>query len=361
MDEAGIRRTRKAKLEDEVDALFKLPLAEFTGSRNNLAAQLKRDGRADDANLVKALAKPSVSAWAVNQLYWKHGEAFKELLAAGQRFREAQTSNSDARIADMRESLDARREALSLLSDLATVLLREAGHNPIPDTIHRITTTLEAISAYATPSDGQAPGRLSHDVDPPGFESLGSLASLASLITSVGTPKRDDHLAKVTPSQKSASTSRKAEQKAPRANEVQKIRQAEATRQRTSIPIDTQKIRQDEEARRGRIAAAKISLQDAKRSLSAAQSSAQRLEAAKKKAHAEAKEADALFRQAEKQLREAEKRFEKATAASRDMTDRAQRIAADAEEAARAVEDARRNLEKASKELEVLLHESAPK
>jgi len=159
MDE-GIGNHTEGKLEDDVDALFKLPLADFIGARNNLAARLKRGGRADDANLVKALAKPSVSAWAVNQLYWKHRDAFDRLLATSQRFRQAQTSGTAGSIADMRESLDARREALSHLSDLATVLLRDAGHNPTPDTIHRITTTLEAVSAHPTPYDGPTPGRL---------------------------------------------------------------------------------------------------------------------------------------------------------------------------------------------------------
>ena len=159
------------KLNDDVDELFKLPLAEFTDARNTLAKQLKLNGRANDANLVKSLTKPSVSAWTVNQLYWHYREEFDTLLAAGQRFRKAQTSG---KIADMRGSLEARREALSELSDLATSLLRDAGHNPTPDTIHRITTTLEAISAYASLSDGPTPGRLSQDVDPPGFESLAS-------------------------------------------------------------------------------------------------------------------------------------------------------------------------------------------
>ena len=135
---------------------------------------MKRDKRADDANLVKALAKPSISAWAVNQLYWKHREPFDRLLAAGQRFRQAQTSHTAGRVADMRESLDSRRESISHLSDLATILLRDADYNPTPDTMHRITTTLEAVSAYAAPSDGPTPGRLTQDVAPPGFESLGS-------------------------------------------------------------------------------------------------------------------------------------------------------------------------------------------
>ena len=96
-------------LEDSVDELFKLPLSEFTGARNSLAAQLKKGGRANDANLVKALAKPSISAWTVNQLYWKQREAFDRLLAAGQRIRQAQSSGRSGKVADMRASLDVRR------------------------------------------------------------------------------------------------------------------------------------------------------------------------------------------------------------------------------------------------------------
>ena len=168
------KRKRVDELEAEVDALFRLPLAEFTGARNALAARLKKSGRGDDAALVKSLAKPSISAWAVNQLYWNHREAFDRLIASGEHFHKAQTSRSAGKGADMREALDARRESLTHLSDLATSLLRDAGHNPAPDTIHRITTTLEGISAYASRSDAPRPGRLTADVDPPGFELFGS-------------------------------------------------------------------------------------------------------------------------------------------------------------------------------------------
>src|SRR5262249_12241086 len=116
MNEERIGIKANGKLDDEVDSLFKLPLSEFTDARNNLAAQLKRDGRADDASFVKALAKPSISAWAVNQLHWNHRAAFDRLIAAGQRIRQAQTSHTTSK--EMRESLDARGEALSHLSDL---------------------------------------------------------------------------------------------------------------------------------------------------------------------------------------------------------------------------------------------------
>jgi len=318
----------RAKLEDEVDALFKLPLAEFTGARNTLAAQLKRDGRANEANLVKALSKPSISAWAVNQLHWKHRDAFTQLIATSQRLRQAQKSRTAGKIGDMRGSLDARREALSQLSELASALLTEAGHNPTPDTIHRITTTLQAVAADTSP-DGPTPGRLTHDVDPPGFESL------ASMIPGARATKFVEELPRSAPSQKLDRASPKPPQKG-----------------------DAQKAQRDAK-RQQRIAAARTSLQEAKRALTGARSWSQRTEAAQKKLAAETKQSEADVRQAEKELREAERRFKKANAASAAVAERAQRLAAEAEEAAQAVADGERNVEETGAELESLFQESA--
>lgn len=296
----------KRKLDDEIDDLFRLPLAEFTTARNALAARLKKEGRSNDAERVKLLGKPSVSAWTVNQLYWNHRASFDELIATGKRFRP--TSRRAGKGADMRDSLDARRVALVHLSDLATELLRDAGHNPSQETLRRITTTLEALSAYALLSDGPTPGRLTNDVDPPGFESLASLmAGGASIIP---------------PSTKSSS----------------------APTKKTTIIADVRKLQQ------ARIAAAKASLQEAKRSLADARVRAQSLESSQKKANAEAKEA-------EKSRRDVEQRLEKATAAARDATRRAQSVAAEAEAAARALDHAKQTFEAATKELESLLRE----
>jgi len=306
------------KLNAEVDELFKLPLAEFTGARNALAARLKQSGRANDANLVKTLTKPSVSAWAVNQLYWNHRKAFDELIAAGQRIRRAQTSGVAGK--GMRESLDARREVLVRLSDLATSLLSESGHNPGRDTIRRSTTTLEALSALGALEDGPTPGRLSQDVDPPGFESL------ASFMAGAYTPKAEP--ARV-------------------ASKTVGARAAKATRETVE---DTRQARQVEEMRQARIVAAKLSLQAAKKSLADARVNAESLDVAQRKAHAEAK-------QAEKQVREAEDRLKKANVVSEAAAERAEAVAAEAEEAAKAAAHAKRAVEKATKELETLFGE----
>jgi methyl-accepting chemotaxis protein len=258
----------------------------------------------------------------VNQLYWNHREAFDSLIASGERFHKAQTSG---KVADMRTALDARREALTELSDLATSLLQDANNNATPDTIRRITSTLEAISAMSertSRTDAPRPGRLTQDVDPPGFELFGSAISGAGMTAATAKPAR------VTPSAKSSS--------------------AAANPQRKMKPDAV--LGQLEETRKAKTAAAKVSLQNAKRALTQARARAQSLEAAQKKVEAEAKKAEKL-------RREAEQRLEKAKAASEDAARRAQRIAGELADAAKAMNDAERTFEKASKELEKLLGE----
>jgi len=308
----------RGKLEDDVDALFKLPLAEFTGARNALAAELKKSGRGDDAVQVKAWAKPSVSAWVVNQLYWNHRDAFDQLIASGERFHKAQASPVAGKLANLRSALDARREALTQLSHLASSLLRDAGHNPSPDTVHRITTTLEAMSVYASRSDAPRPGRLTHDVDPPGFDSFASFVPSAAVKQPAKEPARSP--------QKSIS--------AP-TNVGRKVK-----------PDDD--VRQREEAHKTGIAAAKVSLQEAKRTLTKALARAQSLGVTQKRVSAEAKKADKL-------RRDAEERLEKARVVAERAARLAQSVAGDVKEAEAAVEDAQRTVETASEELESLL------
>ena len=297
------------KLDDEIDALFRLPLAEFTGARNTLAARLKKDGRRNDADRIKLLAKPSISAWAVNQLYWDHRDAFNRLMAAGKRFRPVNKLRVAAKPADMRDSLDARRAALVDLAELAAQVLSEAGHNPSPDTIRRVTTTLEALSASALVSDGPTPGRLTQDLDPPSFESL------ALLMSGIG------------------------------AVDLSRDKSVAPSAKKTTAPVaDIRQIRQV------KIAAAKSALQEAKKSLSEARAKAQGLEVRQKKADAEAKEA-------EKYRREAEQRLAKATAIAEAASGRAKVVAGEFEQASDASEDAKRVVDRATKELESLLRE----
>ena len=308
--------TTKQKLSQELDELFQLPLAEFTNARNEIATRLKKSGNANEAQVVKSLAKPSVSAWAVNQLYWNYRKEFDQLIDAGQRVRKFQTSGFAGKIGEMRNAMDTRTGVLNRMSEIAAALLTEAGNSPTPDMLRRITTTLEALSSFASLEDGPTLGRMTQDVDPPGFDALTGF-SFGSAVTQRAQSKPAKMSEPVTP-------------KPSRAD------------------LDEQKQRKLEEARQAMLAASKVSLQSAKRLLVEAQAKAKKLEAEEKKAHAEANEA-------QKRRKEAETLLKKLSAAADDASERAQAIADEAEEAAKAVEDAKKKVDKNSRELEVLL------
>ena len=111
--------------DDDIDALYQLSPPEFTSARNALAAQLRKAGRDDVANRVRSLLKPSIPAWTVNQLYWKHRVAFDQLLATGDRLRQAQSSTLAGKGGDVHKLLDERREELSAMTRLAAEILRD--------------------------------------------------------------------------------------------------------------------------------------------------------------------------------------------------------------------------------------------
>ncbi|MDQ3409608.1 MAG: hypothetical protein M3469_06460, partial [Actinomycetota bacterium] len=73
----------------DVDDLYALPLDRFVPERGTLAKALRADRRRDEAKDVAALRKPSVAAWAINQLVRTQGDAVHELVAAGDALRGA--------------------------------------------------------------------------------------------------------------------------------------------------------------------------------------------------------------------------------------------------------------------------------
>jgi hypothetical protein len=164
---------RGPDLDAEIDALFQLSLAEFTGARNALAKRLKSEGRALDAERVKALAKPAAPAWAVNQLYWQDPKAFERLLTAGERARKAQTGQ--VKNADLRALLEEKKQLTRALLAKASAILEEAGHPASPDSLRRVSATLESLAAWGHMEGVAKAGRLTADLEPPGFDTLAVL------------------------------------------------------------------------------------------------------------------------------------------------------------------------------------------
>jgi hypothetical protein len=304
------------------DELFRLPLSEFTAARNALAAKLKKDGDTEESNRIKALSKPPVSAWVANQLFWKHRNAFDRLLAAGDEFRKAQAAQLAGKSADLRGPLDARRETLGELTKLAAEVLREAGHPTSPEMMRRIMTTLEALATYGDHPGGPPLGRLTADVDPPGFEALAALVP--------------------TETHRSGAAKGKA---APRVIPFNQPKPQRSARKGADEREDSQRAEQE---RRERQNEARNTLREAERALTDARRAAER-------ARAEMKEAAARAKAAEKEKAALEARLEKLSAAAEAARQAARQVASRAEEAAQAVDDAERAVAAARDQLRELV------
>ncbi len=161
---------KRPNFDSEVDALFRRPLSEFIAARNALAGRLRKEGRAVDAERVKALAKPSTPAWAVNQLFWEKPKAFDRLVAVTERVRKAQSGHG--KNADLPALLDEKKEMTAALMTRATAMLAASGHAASLEVMRRISATLESLAVWGRTVGAPRAGRLTADLDPPGFEAL---------------------------------------------------------------------------------------------------------------------------------------------------------------------------------------------
>src|SRR5438270_1978212 len=75
-------QTPALDFQDIADRLYGLPVEEFTHARNEAAAELRKAGRRDEAERIKALRKPTAAAAAVNRLVHEHRADVEKFLAA---------------------------------------------------------------------------------------------------------------------------------------------------------------------------------------------------------------------------------------------------------------------------------------
>src|ERR671939_245892 len=106
---------------DDADDLYGLALDAFVPERDALAKRLRSDGRRAEADEVKALRKPSVAAWAVNQVVRSQPKAARALWDAGDALIAAQEALLEGRgdAAALRAAVEAEREAVDALLEAA--------------------------------------------------------------------------------------------------------------------------------------------------------------------------------------------------------------------------------------------------
>jgi hypothetical protein len=152
-----------ADIDDDIDRLYQGPLDAFTDARNALAKTAKRSD-------VKALQKPSLPAWVVNQLLWHRRAVLNRLVTAAEAVRKEHGKALSGRPADIRAAEQAHRDVVREALAEARAVLAAGGHPMTPATLDAVRDTLQAL-----PSP-EANGRLVRPLAPKGFEALAGFA-----------------------------------------------------------------------------------------------------------------------------------------------------------------------------------------
>ena len=163
-------------LPQEATAVFRVRPEDFVATRDVVAADLRGAGRDEDAAAVKALRKPIVVVWALNQLADRAPGEIQALLDAGRELRDAQRAATAARGADrLREAAAARRAAAATLTTVAAEALdgaTAAQTDAIRAALETASIDPEAGVHLSTGTFTKPPAQ------PPGFGDVFGLASV---------------------------------------------------------------------------------------------------------------------------------------------------------------------------------------
>lgn len=259
----------------DIDDLYGAPLDRFVPQRTELAKALRKEGRREDATAVAALRKPSVAAWAVNQLIRTQSRSIKELFGAGDALRRAheQAASGQGDAQALRTATQEERAAVDALIEAARGLLTSDGHELSPSVIDRVAETLRAAALDPDARAQVSEGRLERELRHVGLGFLGDAGPAAP----APAPKRKAPAAK--PKQDQA---QKAEAEARERKRAQALKEARAAEKDARRELErAEKAADSAEARRDKAAAA---LDDAERELADAQAQAEAATAAHDKA-----------------------------------------------------------------------------
>jgi len=163
-------------LEQAIDELYGADLEDFVAVRTRLAKELRDAGDRESADALAKLRKPSVAAWALNQLARRNRREVDLLLDAGHRLREAQAGALAG--ADREAFEQARkneRDAVAALTREADKLLGARG-SASAATLSQIGESLRAAAVSEQGREILARGRFVQPLGAQGFDVIGELA-----------------------------------------------------------------------------------------------------------------------------------------------------------------------------------------
>ncbi len=219
--------------------LYGLPLDRFVPERTALAKALRGDGDRAEAGAVAKLAKPSVAAWAVNQLIRTQRREVTDLFEAGDALRGAQedvvAGRGNARA--LREASERERVAVSALLERARGLLGSEGHGLSQLTLDRVADTLHAAALEPEARAEVQQGCLTRELRHVGLGEFALAAGPPPRSREASPPVDDERRARAHEARLEAA--RKAEAKTRRLAErtVRELETARARRDRAAVTL----------------------------------------------------------------------------------------------------------------------------
>jgi hypothetical protein len=287
---------------DSAKDLYGLPLDRFIPERAALAKALRGAKQREEAGEVGALRKPSVAAWAVNQLVRTQPKGIQILFGAGDDLAQAQAdAAAGQRSGDaMRDATRRQRDAVSQLLQAAEGLLSSEGQALSQTTLERVGDTLRAAAVDEEARRQVEGGCLTHELR---FVGLGLGGLAASPGTSPPAPARDKAAPGRTGEPKNKKTAaRRAQEK------------AEATR-------ETEATREAERERAAALKAARRAEADARRSATRAEKELAAAQARRVQAASSLEEAERILRAAEERAEETAAALESAERSLNDLAE----------------------------------------
>jgi hypothetical protein len=257
----------------DIDDLYGVALDRFVPERTEFAKALRKEGRREDAAEVAALRKPSVAAWAVNQLIRTQGRSVKDLFGAGDALRRAHEQAASGRgdAQALRKATQDERAAVDTLMEAARGLLTSDGHELSPTVIDRVAETLRAAALDPDARSQVSGGRLERELRHVGLGLLGDIPA-----PTAPAPKRK------APAPKGKQDQERKAAEARERERAQALKDARATEKEARRELErAQKAAASAQARRDKAAAA---LDEAERELADAQAHAEAATAAHERA-----------------------------------------------------------------------------
>ena len=149
--------------EERLDALYHGPLEEFTAARNELAKELRDDGKRAAADWVKALRKPTRAAWVTNQLGARRRADLANALERGAELRGLQEKLLAGKVDRdrLRDAARAEQRAIESLMRTAEAIARE--HGAGSQILDRVAETLQAAASDPEVAEAIEKGRLERE------------------------------------------------------------------------------------------------------------------------------------------------------------------------------------------------------